>query len=181
MAALPTPPLAPVDEYLNSSYHPDVEYVDGLLVERGMPTVLHGLFQALLAGYFRMYRKEFRFAVLSETRTQIIERAKYRIPDIMLAPLPLPKDKVMAQAPWVVIEIQSPEDRMPEQWKRFRDYLSIGVPHVILLDPEEAMAFRFGRGSLVETSFTEIDLPTGHMPFDTTALFQQLSDEQNES
>jgi Uma2 family endonuclease len=181
MAALPNPPLIPVDDYLSSSYHPDMEYVDGVLVERSMPTVLHGLFQALLAGYFRMHRKEFRFAVLSETRTQIAERATYRIPDIMLAPLPLENKKVMTRAPWVVVEIQSPDDRMTEQWKRFRDYLSIGVPYVILLDPEESMAFQFVRGALVEKSFTELDLPTGRMPFDTTALFQQLADEQNES
>jgi Uma2 family endonuclease len=181
MAAVPASPLLPVDEYLNSSFHPDMEFVDGSLVERSMPTVLHGLFQALLAGYFRMHRKEFRFAVLSEARTQIIERARYRIPDITLVPLPVTKDKVVTRPPWVVIGIQSPEDKMPEQWRRFRDYLSIGVPHVILLDPEETMAFRFRPGSLVETSFTELDLPTGRMPFDTAALFQQLVDEQNES
>src|SRR5438105_3551590 len=42
MAVVPSPPLVSVDEYLNSSYHPDVEYVDGVLVERGMPTIAAG-------------------------------------------------------------------------------------------------------------------------------------------
>jgi hypothetical protein len=32
-----------VDQYLNSSYHPDREFVDGTLEERGTPTITHGL------------------------------------------------------------------------------------------------------------------------------------------
>jgi len=32
MAAVPNSPLVPVDEYLNSSYSPDMEFVDGILV-----------------------------------------------------------------------------------------------------------------------------------------------------
>jgi hypothetical protein len=34
MAAAPTLPFVPVDEYLNTAYHPHMEYVDGVLVER---------------------------------------------------------------------------------------------------------------------------------------------------
>ena len=41
MAALPGSPLVPVDEYLNSSYSPDMEYVDGVLVERNVGTPAH--------------------------------------------------------------------------------------------------------------------------------------------
>jgi hypothetical protein len=46
MAAAPNLQSVPVDVYLNSSYSPDMEYVDGLLAERSMPTYCH----ALLAG-----------------------------------------------------------------------------------------------------------------------------------
>jgi Uma2 family endonuclease len=84
MAVLPIPPILSVDEYLNSSYRPDMEYVDGVLVERGMPTIAHGLLQIILGSYLRTYRKQFRFVALTEVRTQIIERARYRI----LVPIP---------------------------------------------------------------------------------------------
>jgi hypothetical protein len=30
-----------VDEYLNTSYEPDMEYADGVLVEKGPPTIAH--------------------------------------------------------------------------------------------------------------------------------------------
>src|SRR5271157_116230 len=52
MAAVPNPPLVAVDEYLNSSYRPDMEYVDGVLVERGMPTIAHSLLQMILIQHF---------------------------------------------------------------------------------------------------------------------------------
>ena len=180
MASLPDSPLVTVDEYLNTSYRPDVEFVDGVLVERSMPTPVHGVFQALLAEYFRMYRGQLRFAVYLETRTQIVERSRYRIPDVMLASLPIERGRVITKVPWVVVEIQSPEDRMPEQLRRFRDYVDLGVSFMILLDPEQLMAWRYQRGSLVETEFKELELPTGRMPFDSVALFRKLQDELNE-
>jgi len=149
MAVAPIPPLVSVDEYLNSNYHPDVEYVEGVLVERGMPTFVHGLLQLIIGAHFRQYRKQFRFAAVTEVRTQITARARYRIPDVMLCPFPLPSGKVMDSVPWAVIEILSPDDRVPEQLERFRDYKKLGVLHVVMLDPENLLAFRFEDGSLL--------------------------------
>lgn len=180
MAVAPNPPLVSVDDYLNASYHPDVEYVDGMLVERGMPTIAHGLLQTILVAYLRTYRKQFRFAAVTEVRTQIVERARYRIPDVMICGLPLPWGKIMDSVPWAVIEVLSPDDRMPEQLARFRDYKGIGVHHVVLLDPENLVAFRFENRALTEMQFTSLELPRGSVPFDTTALFQQLTEELNE-
>jgi len=83
--------------------------------------------------------------------------------------------------PWAVVEILSPDDRMPEQLQRFRDYKQIGVRHVVLMDPEQLVAFRFEDGSLLQESFASLDLPSGSVPFDTQALFRQLVEERNES
>jgi len=180
MAVAPIPPLVSADEYLNSSYHPDVEFVDGVLVERGMPTIAHSLLQMILVQYFAQYQKLGRFLPLPEVRTRIIERARYRIPDVMLCPTPLPTGKVVTSVPWAVIEILSPGDKLPQQLRRFRDYKKIGVLHMVLLDPEELIAFRFEDGSLIQTQLTSLELPTGPVPFDTAALFQQLVERRNE-
>ena len=37
--------LIPVEEYLSTSYDPDVEYVDGVLVERNVGEWSHSLIQ----------------------------------------------------------------------------------------------------------------------------------------
>jgi Uma2 family endonuclease len=157
-----------------------MEYVDGALVEHGMPTIAHGLLLTIVGTHFHVVRRQFRYAALVHPRTQIVERARYRVPDLMLCPLPLSKGRIVTSVPWVVIEILSPDDKLPEQLQRFRDYKQIGVRHMILLDPEELLAFRFEGGSLLQSHFTALDLPTGPVPFDTDALFRQLTEERNE-
>jgi len=167
-----------VDEYLNTSYRPDMEYVDGVLMERGVATVSHGLLQHILGVYLEPYSEQFQFEPLPEVRTQIIERARYRIPDLMLCPLPVPAG-IMKSVPWAVIEILSPEDRFSDLIARFQDYKKIGVRHMVLLDPEVLVAYRFENGALAQTQFTSLELPTGGLPFDSEELFQRLIARRN--
>ena len=42
------------------------------------------------------------------------------------------------------------------------------------------LAYRFEDGSLLRTEFKSLDLRTGSLPFDSVALFQQLTEELNE-
>jgi Uma2 family endonuclease len=180
MADMPDPPLVAVDEYLNSSYRPDREYVDGVLVERGMPTIAHSLLQMILIQYFGRHQAGLGFMPLPEVRTQIIERARYRIADVLLCPVPLPTGRVVTSVPSAVIEILSPDDKLPEQLERFRDYKRLGVRHVVLMDPENLIAFRFEEGSLLQTRFMSLDLPSGAVPFDTEVLFHELTAQRNQ-
>jgi Uma2 family endonuclease len=175
MAVAPTIPLVSADEYLNSSYHPDMEYVDGVLLEHGLPTIAHGFLQLILCVYLDALRTQFEFEPLPEVRTQIIEGARYRIPDVMLCPVPVPAGKVLTSVPWAVIEILSPEDRFSDLVARFQDYKRIGVRHLVLLDPEDLVAYRFENGALAQTRFTSLELPTGDLPFDSEELFQRLA------
>jgi Uma2 family endonuclease len=177
MAVAPIPPSVTVDEYLNSSYRPDLEFVDGVLIERAMPTDPHSLLQVIVAAWFYMLRKKFGFAVMTERRTEIVPRARYRIPDVMLCAAPVSRNKALRIVPWAVIEITSPDDRWSEQLDRLGEFQQIGVRHIILLDPEKCIAFRFDDGSLLQTKFTSLDLPTGSVPFDTEALFRELQEQ----
>jgi hypothetical protein len=65
MATMPTWPLVTVDEYLNTTYEQDVEFVEGRLVEKGMPTVFHQLLKAILLRWFYQYEKEFSIKALA--------------------------------------------------------------------------------------------------------------------
>ena len=172
--------MVSAEEYLNSSYHPEREYVDGALVERGEATISHGLLQCIVGVNLSAYREKLRFEPLPSVRTQIIAGFRYRIPDLMLCPVPLPIGKIVDSVPWAVIEILSPDDSVSGQLVRFRDYKQIGVRHMVLLDPEEHIAYRFEDDSLLRTRFTSLDLPSGSLPFDTEALFRQLVEERSE-
>ena len=178
MATAPTLPLVSVDEYLNRTYWPDVEFIDGVLVEKGMPTVFHQLLSIILIVWFRTYEVQFRVKALADVRTQIIERARYRLPDVLLFSIPVRLGKVLTVVPEVVIEILSPDDRQRENLARFRDYETLGVPYIIQMDPEEHVAHRYQRGSLIRTEFHSLSLPgRADMPFDSEALFSQLRQE----
>ena len=181
MAAQPNSPLVTVEEYLNSSYHPEMEFVDGMLVERSVQTIAHSLLCMLLIEHFALFRRQLGFKALPEARTQIIELARYRVPDIVLCPEPLDEGRVVVTVPWAVIEIESPDDKAGMQRRRFRDYLAVGVRHMILLDPEDLIAHRFENGSLIQTAFTELQLPTGTLPFNTEEVFKQLVEERRRS
>jgi Uma2 family endonuclease len=182
MATVPTARLVSVDEYLSTSYRPDVEFVDGVLIEKGMPTVFHGLLQAILIAWFRTHETEYRVKVVPEVRTQIIERARYRIPDLLIFTVPARLGKILTLVPNVVIEILSPDDRQSENLARFRDYEKLGVCHIIQMDPEEYVAHRYQHGSLIQTDFHSLSLPSRpDLPFDSTALFEQLRREVAEA
>lgn len=86
--------------------------------------------------WFLRFDEEMGFMTLQEVRTQIIERARYRIPDTMLCPLPLPQGSICDIVPWAVIEVQSPDDTLGATRDRFEDYRHIGVPALVLMDPE---------------------------------------------
>ncbi len=47
---------------------------------------------------------------------------------------------------------------------------------MVLLDPEAATAHRFENDSLIKTQFTELQLPTGRVPFDPDRLFRELTE-----
>jgi len=179
MASAPTSPLITVDEYLNTSYEHHVEYVDGVLVERSLPTPSHSTLQAILAEHLRKYRFDFHYGVLLECRVELVERSRYRIPDVLLCSLPInAADKVLRTTPLAVIEIWSPEDRMPRQMARFLEYWNRGVRQIIVLDPEEFTAFRYEDCSLIQGEIQHIEINNGQrIPFSSTEILRELRQE----
>jgi Uma2 family endonuclease len=176
MAGVPTRPLVSVDEYLNTSYEQDFEYVDGRLVSKGMPTPFHQLLCAILLRWFYQYEKEFRVKALADVRTQIVERARYRLPDVMVFSLPVQLGKVLTCVPDVVIEILSPDDRKRDILERFADYQGLGVPHLIHMHPEKMIAWRYEGKSLIRQDFHTLPLPgRGVLPFDSAAIFDSCA------
>lgn len=172
MATAPTLPFVSVDDYLNTSYHPDREYVDGTLVERGMPTPAHAALQLIVGAYLLRHAEEFAYDVLTECRIEIVKGSRYRVPDILLCASPIPRTKVLEAVPLAVIEILSPDDRTSDQLVRFRDYRARGVPVIIVLDPENLTAVRYPH---MEDPVTAIELPDGRtVPFPVEDLLDRL-------
>ena len=129
-----TATLVSVDEYLETSYRPDCDFVDGQLIERHVGTKDHSKLQREVLAWFRDRRRELRLTAFPEQRVQLAQR-RYRIPDASVYPLPEPDEQIFTQPPYICIEVLSPKDSFPNLQDRFDDYLAMGVPNIWVLDP----------------------------------------------
>jgi Uma2 family endonuclease len=122
-----------VEEYLRTTYHPDMEYVDGELLDRHVGEYKHGRLQALIAGSFPTTRRT-RGLIAPRLKVLATEH-RYRIPDFCLMALPYHSEPVLTTPPHLVIEIVSPDDETADLLAKVSDYLRFGVPHVWLVNP----------------------------------------------
>ncbi len=123
----------PVSEYLQTSYRPDREYVDGEVRERNVGKWEHARLQYLLAVWFGHHEKEWGVVGATEWRTRVSE-SRIRIPDLVLVPSG-PQPDVLIEPPVLVIEILSPDDSYSDLQERSRDYRLMGVQTVWIIDP----------------------------------------------
>jgi Uma2 family endonuclease len=179
MAVVPNPPLVPAEVYLQTSYPDgDREYIEGLVVERNLGTPDHSELQAILIEHLRAFRMRFGLAVRPECRLKVQE-TRYRVPDVIVMQRPFRENqRVVLEAPLIVIEILSPDDRLSDAIQRFRDYDSLGVPNIVLMDPVDRATFLFVSGDLVRRDLTGFEVPgKGTLPFDSKELLAWLDSE----
>jgi len=126
----------PVEEYLRTTYRPDMEYVDGELVERHLGEHKHSRLQTLVLFELGARERDRRFRVLTEQRVGVIgTKHRYRIPDVCVMALPYHSEPVLTTPPHLVVEILSPDDETADTLARVTDFLRFGVAHVWIADP----------------------------------------------
>jgi Uma2 family endonuclease len=131
--------LISVEEYLSTVYRPDCDYVDGEVLERNMAEIDHSLLQGGIIGFFHVRRREWGISVLPEVRVQV-KPTRFRIPDVAVV-LGTASGKILTSAPFLCVEILSPEDRWSRVEARIKDFIAMGVSYVWVLDPETKTAF----------------------------------------
>jgi Uma2 family endonuclease len=170
--------LVSLNEYLHANYDPDMEYVDGVLVERNVGTQAHSLLQTLVAAYLTQFRKAHKISVFTECRLFMSTTGRYRIPDIMVVEHPYAKGRVVTDVPAAVIEIKSPDDTLDEVVEKCLEYSALGIPNIVLLDPDHKRQYRFENQSLRLVSALSLELPKSGatVPFPGADLFAELDD-----
>jgi len=179
MAAPPHPPTVSVEEYLTTSYPDgDREYIDGNIVERNLGAPAHSTLLKILTIHLGAFEKPLRIAVRPECRTRV-EETKYRVPDVLLMLRPFRQtDRVVLEAPFLIVEILSLDDRMRDTIQRFRDYEKLGVPQIILMDSEDRSTFVFATGDLVRRDLDGFEIPGhGFLAFPSAELLARLDEE----
>ena len=138
--------LISVEEYLNTSYDPDVEYVDDVLVERNVGEWPHSLIQSNLVYHLsRKYPHVYALpALTSQTRSM-----RYRLPDVSVL-LAAPQTKYLLEAAFLAVEILSESDSMTSIIEKLDEYSRKGVANIWLIDPRLEKMFTFRSANLQE-------------------------------
>ena len=126
--------LISVDEYLQTSYRPDRDYVDGVLIERNMGERSHGRLATRIGVWLYAHEAKWNAEALTETRLQI-NSSRFRIPNLMVLSREAPREEIVRTPPLLCIEILSKGDTLESIWDRIDDYFSIGVPVCWVIDP----------------------------------------------
>ena len=82
--------------------------------------------------------------------------ARIRIPDVALFHPEKPAELVPSDAPLVVVEIVSREDRHTEIIQKFEEYRAWGVTHIWLADPWQRQLSVYGDNGLTAVGSLQI-------------------------
>src|ERR1700742_4817733 len=98
--------LIPLSEYLNTTYRPDRDYLEGELKQRNVGEQPHAHVQGLLCFIFQRNRDLWQVRPLPEQRVQV-SPDRFRIPDVTVLRSSDPWDPVVGFAPLICIEVLS--------------------------------------------------------------------------
>jgi Uma2 family endonuclease len=171
--ATATPLPITVSEYLHTSYRPDCDYVDGRIEERNLGELDHATVQAEILAWLRQHRNEWGICAVPEIRIQA-SPTRFRIADIAIVSVSAPREQIILTPPLAVVEVLSPEDRVPRYSERLEDYRRMGVKNIWVVDPAARKGFDCSTGEWIETAgFT-----AGPIHIDLARIFAAIDEDR---
>ncbi len=168
-------PALTIEEYLNTSYRPDCDFVDDHIEERHLGTPKHSLLQMELGFWFRSHRAEWKVRVMGDVRTRT-RQTRVRLPDVAVVREEVMdlEETVISSPPLIAIEILSPEDRMKRVVPRMEEFVAMGVAHVWLLNPVKRLAYTLTLTGLNQVDEPRLTVPGTSIYLDLAELFSAL-------
>jgi Uma2 family endonuclease len=170
LAVVPQP--TPLDVYLNSSFEPDAEFVDGVIEERPMGEWTHADWQAAILEFFRTRRREWNIRAAAELRVQVSPN-NFRVPDVAVLDRNQPVEEIVTAPPIAVFEILSPEDTLSRMMSKLSEYAAMGVKTILVIEPK-GKNYRFRNGALEPLTESSFDFPASACRFDLAEIEKLL-------
>ena len=143
----PIPLYMTLEEYLGSSFSPDVDFVDGRTENRNVGEYAHSCVLGEAMYRIGLREDEWNVQVLPICRLQVAAQ-RIRVPDVMVVRPERPSDGIVHSTPLICMEVISPDDT----WRRLRglfdDYVAMGVENVWVFEPEVRGVHRYDAGGL---------------------------------
>jgi Uma2 family endonuclease len=159
-----------VEEYLNTTYRPDVDYVDGVLEDRNVGEFDHALLQRAILLAFVAFEEQEKILAIQNTRIQT-QPTRYRVPDICVLSTDDLPERIIRKAPLVCIEVLSPEDRLSGVKTKCMDFKAMGVPQVWLFDADRGLVHGMTTAGWTEMREGRLELAGTNAFLDIQAVF----------
>lgn len=147
---------------------PYLEYVDGVVLQKPLPTFDHSELALEVGSYLRDYARQHGGHAGVEARTRLGELPHFRLPDVSYWKRGLPREDDIL--PTLAVEIRSPNQLMAELRTKCEAFRKSGVEVCWLIDPVSRTAELFeGRrkGAVIDTLKAEclpgFELPLGEL------------------
>jgi len=162
-----------VEEYLGLVFddRPAPDYVDGKVVERSLPTVIHSQVQASIGILFEPLSRKVRLTMMLGLRMQL-EPQLFRVVDFAVYLGARPEGRYAATPAFIAVEIVSPDDRFSRLTQRLEDYRRWGVKHVWLVDPQRKRLFEYKEAGLLQ--HPSLRLPEFDFEISSDELFKDV-------
>ena len=165
-----------LEEYLNTDYRPDVEYLDGELREKPVVQFAHSEIQGLLSAWFWQHRKEWHIKSGPEARTKVSAQ-HVRLPDMVVVSSATKERGALTIPPLVAIEVRSPDDTHKDLKDRAADLEQMGVENVWLIDEKARTAKIWRDGDWQLEKSARVQAVNSPIYLDLDWLWQQLDEE----
>ena len=162
-----------VEEYLSTVYEHDCEYVGGVIEERDLGEFEHSFLQLFLGSIFVTHRAEWGVIAVSEQRVQT-QPNHFRVPDLTILRAGAPRERILTHPPLLVIEILSPEDTLRRTAAKAAEYLTFGIEHVWVIDPNARVGYRGTANGLELARSGELSIPETPIRIVLADLFAEL-------
>ncbi|HEY2018029.1 MAG TPA: Uma2 family endonuclease [Bryobacteraceae bacterium] len=157
--------LVSLEEYLNTAYSPDREFVDGEVVERNVGERPHSRVQHNLS--VLLDRRCPHLSIWPEQRVRTIPGRRCRVPDVCVTTED-PGVDVFEDPPLLCIEILSKKDRRSRIEAKCEEYAAFGVACILVIDPRRKNVFIYegGRLEALETDTLTVGPEKFRLPFE---------------
>ncbi len=168
-----TPAVLSLEEYLQTVYRPDCDFVDDHIEERNVGERDHNRMQLLIGAWFLNHEKTWNVEAIPEQRTRVTP-TRVRVPDICVVRRDIPLEQVTVTPPLLCIEVLSPEDRLARTTRVLDDYAAMGVEHLWIIDPYDRVGYIYQPGGKLQLVTDRLAIPETQIYLDLPILFAAL-------
>jgi Uma2 family endonuclease len=169
----PIPLYMTIDEYMHSSFSPDIDFVDGKVENRNVGEWLHSRALTQAMCLLGNHEKAWGVEVLPICRLRVSE-SRIRVPDVMVISPNHSREQIVSQVPIVCIEVISPDDTWRRLRSLFTDYWTMGVQNIWAFEPEERLVHRFDGDGLHRVREAELRVSGTEIRLDVAEVFDGM-------